>query len=85
MKSEIVSKLKHSLLWNIRPEIKNRPDLRLSEEDFVQAFDVITAAMAANNKIDDKVWAYVLLGLSIAARGKVDGQGQKENVRTDLG
>lgn len=81
MKSEIVSKLKQNLLWNIRPQIRSRPDLRLNEDDFAEAFDTLVKAM--HNKIDDKVWAYVMLGLSKAIRGK-DGS-KKANVRTDLG
>lgn len=69
------------MLSHIRRELKTQPGLKLNEDDFLDAFDAITAAM--NDKIPDKVWAYVMLGLSNATRGK-DGR-KKTNVRTDLG
>lgn len=69
------------MLANIRRELKTRPELRLNEDDFAEAFDTLVKAM--HNKIDDKVWAYIMLGLSKAIRGK-DGS-KKANVRTDLG
>lgn len=68
------------MLYHLRQNLKSQPELH--EDDFVVVFNSIMILME-NSKIDEKVWAYVMLGLSNATRGK-DGS-KKANVRTDLG
>lgn len=70
------------MLYHLRRDLKLQPELKLHEDDFVVVFNSIMILME-DSKIDEKIWAYVMLGLSNATRGK-DGS-KKANVRTDLG
>lgn len=81
MKSETVSMLRNNMLFHLKPQRQRLAELKLHEDDFVAAFDAVTKSM--DNKIDNKIWAFVLQGLANATRGK-DGS-QKTNVRTNLG
>lgn len=81
MQSEKIIALKQNMLFHLKPHRNRLAELKLHEDDFVAAFDAVTKLM--DNKIDDKIWSFVLEGLANATRGK-NGSGKKANTGSDL-
>lgn len=81
MQQETLTSLKHNMLFHLRPELKNRPELQ--EEDFLKVFQALESLLSGS-KIPDRIWAFVMFGLVQAIKGRSDG-GKKADVRTDLG
>lgn len=81
MQPELLTSLKHNMLFHLRPELKTHPELQ--EEDFLKVFQSLESLLL-ESKIPDKIWAFVMYGLVIAIKGRTDGS-KKTDVRTDLG
>lgn len=83
MQSEKITALKNNMLFHLKQHRPRLAILKLHEDDFIEAFDALTKEIDNHNKIDDKVWAFVLQGLANATKGK-NGSGKKENTGSNL-